>query len=92
LYFFGWAVVLTLWRAALDKLFSPSQVGLWFNPDGWPLNLVSDGRAPAGGHELLGWWLVPVMIVAGFVLRYGVDRAALWWLSRYRKSQALQTA
>jgi len=92
LYIFGWAVVVTLWRAALDKLFTPSQVGLWSKPEGWPLALVSDGRAPAGGHELLGWWLVPLMIVAGFILRYLVDRAALRWLRRYRESQAHQTA
>jgi hypothetical protein len=41
---------------------------------------------------MLGWWLVPAAVLAGFGLRYLVDRVALWWIRRYRKSNALRAA
>ncbi|HEV2689721.1 MAG TPA: hypothetical protein VGV35_14260 [Bryobacteraceae bacterium] len=58
LYLFGYANVVSLWVAAIDKLFFPAQVGFWYTAGStWPLALVTDGRAPAGAKELLGWWL-----------------------------------
>lgn len=91
LYAFGYINVLSLWVAALDKLFAPSRTGLWYAPDNtWPLVWVTDGRSPAGAHEVLGWWLVPAAIVAGFALRYLVDQTAKWWIRRYRRAKSLQ--
>jgi|SRR5579864_3575242 len=91
LYAFGYINVLSLWTAALDKLFAPAQSGLWYAPDNaWPLRWVTDGKAPVGARELLGWWLIPVAIVAGFVLRYLIDQAAKWWIRRYRRTKSLQ--
>lgn len=85
LYAFGYINVLSLWGAALDKLFAHSQAGLWYAPgNAWPLKWVTDGRAPTGARELLGWWLVSVAIVAGLVLRYLIDQSAKWWIRRYR--------
>ena len=89
-YVFGYANVLALWVAAADKLFFPSRTGLWYTPVVWSLKLVTDGRQPAGANELLGWWLVPAALVAGWILRYLIDRAARWWIRRYRRSK--QTA
>jgi hypothetical protein len=92
LYFFGYANVLTLWVAASDKLFFPSRTGLWYTSGNiWSLRLVTDGREPAGAHELLGWWLIPVTLAAGWILRYLVDQAARWWIRRYRQSKLSQT-
>jgi hypothetical protein len=92
LYFFGYANVLKLWVTAADKLFFPSRTGLWYiSGDIWSLRLVTDGRPPAGAHELLGWWLVPVVIVAGWIVRYLVDSAARWWIRHYRQSKLSQT-
>jgi hypothetical protein len=92
LYFFGYANVLKLWVTAADKLFFPSRTGLWYiSGDIWSLRLVTDGRPLAGAHELLGWWLVPIVIVAGWIVRYLVDSAARWWIRHYRQSKLSQT-
>jgi hypothetical protein len=91
LYFFGYFTVVKLWVAAADKLFFPSQTGLWYTSGKTWIWLVTDGRAPAGAHELLGWWLVPVAVAAGWILRYLVDSAARWWIRRYRQSKLSQT-
>jgi hypothetical protein len=91
LYFFGYANVLALWAAAIEKLFAPARTGLWYTPEKiWSLNLVTGGERPAGARELLGWWLVPVCLVAGWVLRYLIDRTAQWWIRRYRRSNKSQ--
>jgi hypothetical protein len=90
-YVFGYANVVTLWVAAIDKLFWPGRTGLWYTPgDFLTIRLVTDGRPPAGTTEMLGWWLVPAVVLAGFALRYLVDRVALLWIRRYRKSNALR--
>ena len=88
-YVFGYANVLTLWAAAIQKIFSPSRVGLWWAHGRMlPLALVTDGQPPSGAHELLGWWLVPAALVAGWLLREGIDAMAHWWIRRYRRSHA----
>jgi hypothetical protein len=88
-YFLGYFNVVTLWAAAIEKLLEPSRTGLWHTPgDLWSFKLVTFGAAPAGANEVLGWWLVPAAVAAGWVLRYGVDQTALWWIRRYRKSQS----
>jgi hypothetical protein len=85
LFLFGYANAVTLWAAALDKLFSPSRAGLWYTPGNvWSFVLVTSGNPPVGSRELLGWWLVPATIVAGWVVRHLVDRIAQWWIRRYR--------
>ena len=93
LYVFGYANVLTLWAAAIDKLFAPSRTGLWHTPGKiWPLNWVTDGSAPAGAHEVLGWWLVPIALVVGWALRSLIDWIAQWWIRRYRRSRGSKGA
>ena len=88
LYVFGYVNVVALWLAAADKLLFPSRTGLWYSPGRWKsLALVTNGNAPPGAHELLGWWLIPVAILAGWILRYLIDSVAQWWLRRYRQSE-----
>ena len=48
------------------------------------LGLRHASRTRAG---LLGWWLIPAAILAGWILRYLIDRVAQWWLRRYRQSE-----
>jgi hypothetical protein len=87
LYVFGYANVLTMWAAVIEKVITPSRVGFWFAPGGLlPLTLVTDGQAPVGGRELLGWWLVPILAVTGWLLREGIDLVARWWIRHYRRS------
>lgn len=86
LYVFGYINALALWAAAVDKLFTPSRVGLWFNPGNfWPITLVTTGDTPSGARELLGWWFVPFALCVGWVLKYLTDRIARWWIARYRR-------
>jgi hypothetical protein len=93
LYFFGYANVVALLAAAIEKLIVPARTGLWYTPGKiWSLNLVRGGDAPAGAKELLGWWLVPIALVVGWALRYLIDRVAQWWIRRYRRSRAPQAA
>lgn len=48
LYLFGYANVVTLWAAAVDKLLDPSRTGLWYTPGNvWSLSLVpAENHAP----------------------------------------------
>ena len=88
LYASGYVNVVTLWMAAADKLLFPSRTGLWYVPGNWTsLALRTDGSSPPGAHELLGWWLIPVAVLAGWILRYLSDSLARWWLRHYRRSE-----
>lgn len=88
LYAIGYVNVVTLWLAAADKLLFPSRTGLWYVQGDWKsLALRTNDSPPPGAQELLGWWLIPVAIFAGWLLRYLVDSVAQWWLRRYRQSE-----
>jgi hypothetical protein len=88
LYVVGYVNVVALWLAAGDKLFFPSRTGLWYLPGDWKsLALRTSDSPPPGAHELLGWWLIPATIFAGWILRYLIDGVARWWLRRYRQSE-----
>lgn len=88
LYVFGYVNVVTLWLAAADKLLFPSRTGLWYVPGDWKsLALRTNDSPPPGAHDLLGWWLIPAAIFAGWILRYLIDGIAQWWLRRYRQSE-----
>jgi hypothetical protein len=86
LYAFGYANVVALWLAAADKLLFPSRTGLWYLPGDWKLlSLRTNDSPPPGAHDLLGWWLIPAAVFAGWILRYLIDGIAQWWLRRYRQ-------
>lgn len=93
LYAFGYILVLTLWAGAIEKVFAPSRTGLWYTPGNlWSLTLVTGGNQPPGARELLGWWLIPVALVTGWILRYATDRIAQSWIGRYRRSKTSRQA
>jgi hypothetical protein len=88
LYVLGYVNVVTLWLAAADKILFPSRTGLWYVPGDWKsLALRTNDSPPPGAHDLLGWWLIPAAIFAGWILRYLIDGIAQWWLRRYRQSE-----
>ena len=61
---FGYGLSLAFALAALRKPLAPASVGLWqLGPDSFSLRL-GFGGTPAG-HELLGWWIVPVGLLLG---------------------------
>ena len=91
LYVLGYFGMGTLWAGALEKLLAPSRGGLWYIPgDFWSITLVVGGNPPAGARELLGWWLVPIALLAGWGVKYVSDRMAQWWIGRYRRSKSPQ--
>ncbi len=91
LYVLGYFGMGTLWAGALQKLLAPSRGGLWYTPgDFWSITLVVGGNPPAGARELLGWWVVPITLIAGFGVKYASDQIARWWIGRYRRSKATQ--
>ena len=88
-YFLGGAFIL----CALLKPFHPQSAGLWVFPDGandatYSLRL-GFSSAPAGGRELMGWWMVPLGLAAGGVLVMLTTLFALWCARRYRRSHVL---
>jgi hypothetical protein len=64
---------------ALAKPFAPDRVGLWLIPDAHGDLSLSLGRHGAGvlGHDILGWWIIPLgLVIAGAcgVVMYRYDR------------------
>ena len=88
LYFFGYFNLFLLWSAAVEKLLSPSRVGLWYVPGDWgSTSLVTFDNPPRGARELLGWWLVPIAALVGWGVKVVTDRTAQWWIGRYRRNK-----
>jgi hypothetical protein len=88
-YFFGIVFVLV----AIAKLFHPRTAGLWTYPStdgGSELSFrLGFGSAPLGGHDLLGWWVIPIGWIAGCGLVMLTTSVAVWFVRQYRKSRAL---
>lgn len=86
-YFLGVVFILV---AAL-KPFHPATAGLWAMRDGTGnLELsvrMGFGTPPGNGHELLGWWIVPLGLVMGCGLVVLTTRFALWCVRLYRQSR-----
>jgi len=89
---FGYLWSLALVAAAIDKLLEPSDIGLWHVPGRWWSWSVSvDGRGPAGASEILGWWFVPLGLIAGVLLMLATNRFGMWWIRRVGRSGAIRT-
>jgi uncharacterized membrane protein len=89
-YFFGIAFILV---AAL-KPFHPGAAGLWVSPDAAAGNTAYSlhmgfGSVPAVGHEVMGWWIMPVGLLVGCGVVVLTTRFALWCARQYRRSRAL---
>ena len=87
---FGYAWAIALGAAAIEKLISPHDVGLWLRPGALSLPRVTvDGPGPLGYREVLGWWFVPLGLAACAALLFLTRRFGLWWI---RRSRAAVTA
>ncbi len=91
-YLLGTALIL----CALFKPVHPRTAGFWiFHDDagGFVASLrLGFGAAPAGGKEMLGWWIVPIGLVVGCGLVMLTTRFALWCVRQYRKSRVITRA
>lgn len=85
-YFFGAVFMLV---AGL-KLFHPHTAGLWAIPNSsGDVELsfrLGFGSAPAGGKDLLGWWIVPIGWIAGGALVMLTTYFAIWCVRQYRRA------
>jgi uncharacterized membrane protein len=88
-YFLGVVFILV---AAL-KPFHPDAAGLWVLGDAAGDSSLSIhmgfGYAPVVGHEVLGWWIVPIGLLSGCLLLILTTRFAVLCSRLYRKSRAL---
>ncbi len=88
-YFLGMVFILV----AVLKLFHPQTAGLWLLHDstGDPefSFRMGFGSSPPGSRDLLGWWIVPLGLLAGCALVTLTTRFALWCARQYRRSRAL---
>ncbi len=86
-YFFGAVSILV----AVLKPFHPETAGLWLLPNGSDGVVISVrlgfGIVPASGRELLGWWIVPIGLVAGCALVTLTTLLALRCARSYRRSR-----
>lgn len=80
----GYAFAASWLITALAKPFSPQRVGLWFLPGksgDLSLSLGSHSGSTAG-HDLLGWWIVPVGLLVGMAAGYLTYRYDLYAIRR----------
>jgi HAAS len=86
-YFFGIVFILV----AVAKLFHPRTAGLWRLPGsdgGIEFSFrMGFGAAPAGGKDVLGWWIVPIGWMAGLGFVMLTTYFAVWFVKQYRKSR-----
>jgi hypothetical protein len=89
----GYSLGVGLFVCGLLKPIHPRTVGLWLlpaGPDDLEISLrLGFGTVPAGGRELLGWWMLVVGIVGGCGLVMLTTQLVLWYVRRYRRSHAL---
>jgi hypothetical protein len=89
----GYLLGLSFMLCAVLKPLHPQTAGLWVLPAGPDDFLISlrlgFGSAPLGGRELLGWWIVPIGLVAGCGLVMLTTRFGLWCVRQYRGSRGL---
>jgi hypothetical protein len=78
-----------LFACAILKPFHPHTAGLWaFHDETGDLTLslrLGWGNPPPGAHELLGWWIVPIGLLAALGLVLTTSRLALWIAQRLRR-------
>jgi hypothetical protein len=88
----GYGLGLSLVGSALLKPLHPHTAGLWSVPaaeGGVGLSLrMGFGAAPAGGRDLLGWWIVPIGLVAGLMLFFGTLEFGLWCVEKFGRRRS----
>lgn len=58
---------------AAMKPFFPKEAGLWIGEATFHIGIHRSGGSPA--REVLGWWGIPVLVIAGGLLLWGSNRA-----------------
>jgi len=85
-YVAGWAFLVV----AMMKPIFPRNVGLWADDaTGMPHQLGVLFPAPAGEHDIAGYWLIPICAALGILIVRSTHRWARRFLSRWRERRAL---
>jgi hypothetical protein len=79
--------------AAFLKPIHPQTVGLWMIPEpgsDYRLSLhMGFSGPPASGHEVLGWWIIPIGMI-GLGLVFLTLRIDQWSIGQFRRSRPLR--
>ncbi len=89
----GYCFGIVLILVAVAKLFHPHAAGVWMIPTGGgdfeTSFRLGFGSAPAGGRDLLGWWIVPIGWITGCGLVTLTTKVAVWFVRQCRRSLTL---
>jgi uncharacterized membrane protein len=83
-YMFGAAFFI----AALAKPFNPHAVGLWISDQGSLSLMLGMTDSARHGHELLGWFLIPIGCSLGGGTLLLTTHFALWCIRRFRQAHS----
>jgi len=78
--------------AAIFKPFHPQATGLWVITHGEDYDLslhMGFGAPPTGGHEVLGWWIIPLGIGLGCAVVLLTLHIDLWFLGTFRRRRPM---
>ena len=81
-YLLGAAFIVT----ALAKPFHPEKTGLWLNDKGFSIRMGVT-NSTFNGTEVLGWWIIPLGIIAGAAIFMFTTRITLWFAGVYRSTR-----
>jgi uncharacterized membrane protein len=89
-YFLGASLVI----AAFAKFVNPHRAGLWMvrlgdHSAGVTLMVLGQANPPTGATDLLGWWYVPIGLVAGVGLLLFTVRFGAWSIRQFRRSHSV---
>lgn len=89
----GYSFGLLCLFSAMLKVVHPATAGVWSLLDATgDTNLsvrLGFGPPPANGHELLGWWIVPLGLGLGFACLLLTTSFARWFIRQFRQFQTL---
>jgi uncharacterized membrane protein len=84
----GYAFGASCFIAALAKPFNPQAVGLWLTDQNSFSLMLGMTDSPRHGHELLGWFLIPIGCFLGGGTILLTTHFGLWCIRRFRRAQA----
>lgn len=83
----GYILAILVFICAVDKPFNPDRDGLWWNAQTHTLVGIGLIRPGPYDREILGWWIIPVGILASCLIFYLTTRFARWNIRRMRRSR-----
>jgi hypothetical protein len=82
--FFGYVTAVSFLACAVLKPIFPDRVGMWVDPPLFTIGIHSPSLHPA--HELLGYLIIPLGLVAGSSLLVLTTRCGRWLIRRFARN------